>query len=58
VRTGLSGYANRPLTEGELLLHDAKIEESFDQGVFGLSFGLMYEPDRYRRRRAGRAACC
>lgn len=47
VRTGISGYANRPLTDQELLLHDAKIEESFDQGVFGLSFGLMYEPDRY-----------
>ena len=49
VRIGLAGYENRPLTEEEARLHDAKIEESFDQGVFGLSFGLMYEGDRYAR---------
>lgn len=47
IRIGLSGYENRPLTDAETALHDAKIEESFDQGVHGLSFGLMYEPDRY-----------
>ena len=47
VRIGISGYENRPLTPEEMKRHDAKIEESFDQGVFGLSYGLMYEPDRY-----------
>lgn len=47
VRIGLSGYENRALTENEMALHNAKIEQSFDQGVFGMSFGLMYEPDRY-----------
>lgn len=47
VRTGLSGYAARPLTPEETVLRDAKLEESFDGGVFGLSFGLMYEPERY-----------
>ena len=47
VRIGLAGYANRPLTPDEMKRHDAKIAESFDQGVFGLSYGLMYEPDRY-----------
>lgn len=47
VRTGLSGYANRPLMEEETARRDAKLEESFDGGVFGLSFGLMYEPERY-----------
>jgi N-acyl-D-amino-acid deacylase len=49
VRIGLAGYGTRPLTEEEMRLHDAKIRESFDQGVFGLSFGLMYEGDRYAR---------
>ena len=47
VRIGISGYENRPLTPDEMKQHDAKIAESFDQGVFGLSYGLMYEPDRY-----------
>ncbi len=47
VRIGLAGYETRPLTSEEMLRHNAKLEESFDQGVFGLSFGLMYEPDRY-----------
>jgi len=47
VRIGISGYDNRPLTPDELQRHNAKLEESFDQGVFGLSYGLMYEPDRY-----------
>lgn len=47
VRIGLSGYENRPLTPEEMKRHNSKLEEAFDQGVFGLSFGLMYEPDRY-----------
>lgn len=47
VRIGLSGYENRPLTPDEMQLHNFKLEESFDQGVFGVSLGLMYEPDRY-----------
>lgn len=47
VRIGLSGYENRAFTNSEMALHNAKIEEAFDQGAFGLSFGLMYEPDRY-----------
>ena len=47
VRTGISGYENRPLTPEEIKRRNARIEESFDQGVFGLSYGLMYEPDRY-----------
>ncbi len=47
VRIGIAGYENRPLTPDEMKRHDAKLTESFDQGVFGLSYGLMYEPDRY-----------
>lgn len=47
IRIGLAGYENRPLTPDEMQRHNAKLEQSFDQGVFGLSYGLMYEPDRY-----------
>jgi len=47
VRIGLAAYENRQLTVQEQALHDAKIEEAFDEGVYGLSLGLMYEPDRY-----------
>lgn len=47
IRTGICGYANRPLTEAELRERDRILEQSFEEGVFGASFGLMYEPDRY-----------
>lgn len=47
IRLGLAGYENRPLNERERAMRNAKINESFDQGVFGLSFGIMYEPERY-----------
>ncbi|MDL2318017.1 amidohydrolase family protein [Eubacteriales bacterium OttesenSCG-928-A19] len=47
IRTGLSGYDSRPLDEAGMRGLAAKIEESYEQGVFGLSLGLMYEPDRY-----------
>jgi len=49
IRIGLSGYENRPLTAEETALRDQKLRESLEQGAFGLSFGLMYEPDRYAR---------
>ncbi len=47
IRIGLSGYENRALTPDEMKLHDEKLEESLGEGAFGLSYGLMYEPDRY-----------
>ncbi|HWR22489.1 MAG TPA: amidohydrolase family protein [Feifaniaceae bacterium] len=50
IRIGLSGYENRPLTAEEMKLHDETLEESLSQGAFGLSYGLMYEPDRYATR--------
>lgn len=47
IRTGLSGYENRPLTKEELARRDFILEQSLEQGAFGASFGLMYEPERY-----------
>ena len=34
LRIGLAGYENRPLNPEEMKRHNAKLEESFDQGVF------------------------
>ena len=47
IRTGICGYANRPLTGEELARRDYILEQSLEQGAFRASFGLMYEPDRY-----------
>ncbi len=47
IRTGICGYENRPLTRDELARRDSVLEQSLEQGAFGASFGLMYEPDRY-----------
>lgn len=47
IRIGLTGYSGKPLEESAMRKLAAKIEESYEQGVFGLSLGLMYEPDRY-----------
>jgi len=46
-RISISGYDSRALTEPELEQLDALIEQTFRDGAAGLSFGLMYEPDRY-----------
>lgn len=47
VRAGLAGFDNRPLTSDEIRRRDAILEKSLEEGCFGASFGLMYEPDRY-----------
>ncbi len=47
IRTGICGYENRPLIKDELTRRDFVLEQSLEQGAFGASFGLMYEPDRY-----------
>ena len=46
-RIGISGYDSRPLTEDELKHLDEIIEQALKDGAAGISFGLMYEPDRY-----------
>lgn len=46
-RISIQGYENTGLgPEGHKRL-DSQIEQAFDDGAWGLSFGLMYEPDRY-----------
>lgn len=46
-RISLSGYQNRPLSEQEVARQDRLLERELDMGAGGISFGLMYEPDRY-----------
>jgi len=46
-RIGISGYDSRALTEEELMHLDGVIEQALKDGAAGISFGLMYEPDRY-----------
>lgn len=46
-RIGIAGYDSRALTEGELAHFDEIIEQALNDGAAGISFGLMYEPDRY-----------
>ena len=46
-RISLTGYDSRSLTEDELKRQDALISRELEAGAAGISFGLMYEPDRY-----------
>ena len=46
-RIGISGYDSRELTEDELKSTEAILEQALIDGAAGVSFGLMYEPDRY-----------
>ncbi len=46
-RIGIGGYENRALSEDELRRSEAVLEQALVDGAAGVSFGLMYEPDRY-----------
>jgi N-acyl-D-amino-acid deacylase len=46
-RIGVCGYENRALTEDELRHTVDILEQALKDGAAGISFGLMYEPDRY-----------
>ncbi|MFB0919346.1 MAG: amidohydrolase family protein [Oscillospiraceae bacterium] len=46
-RISVAGYDNRELTEEELSHTEEILEQTLIDGAAGISFGLMYEPDRY-----------
>ncbi len=46
-RISVAGYDSRELTEEELKHTEEILEQALIDGAAGLSFGLMYEPDRY-----------
>lgn len=42
LRIAVKGFDNSPLTAAEMQNYKSLLRESFEQGVFGLSLGLMY----------------
>ena len=46
-RIGICGYNSRELTGEELKAAEDILEQALCDGAAGISFGLMYEPDRY-----------
>lgn len=46
-RVGIAGYDSRELTQDELKHTEDILEQALVDGAAGISFGLMYEPDRY-----------
>ena len=46
-RIGICGYDSRALTGEELKHAEDILEKALCDGAAGISFGLMYEPDRY-----------
>ncbi|MEA4895715.1 MAG: amidohydrolase family protein [Oscillospiraceae bacterium] len=46
-RIGIAGYDSRELTDEELVKTEEILEQALKDGAAGISFGLMYEPDRY-----------
>ncbi len=47
LRSSVMGYAARPATPDELRAMVALLERSLDEGGWGLSTGLIYQPGRY-----------
>jgi N-acyl-D-amino-acid deacylase len=47
LRIAAMGAANRPATDEELAALEALLEQSLDEGAFGLSSGLEYPPASY-----------
>ena len=46
-RVSVAGYDSRELNEEELRHTEEILERALNDGAAGVSFGLMYEPDRY-----------
>jgi N-acyl-D-amino-acid deacylase len=49
VRVAVMGFDDRPPTPSELTQMQRLVARAFDQGVFGLSTGLIYVPGAYAR---------
>lgn len=47
LRSSVVGYAGRPSTEDELKRMTYLLEEALDEGGYGLSTGLIYQPGKY-----------
>ncbi|MCG8480210.1 MAG: amidohydrolase family protein [Spirochaetales bacterium] len=49
IRIAVKGFSKSPMTEAELNLAVAYLDEALGAGAFGLSVGLMYVPENYYR---------
>ena len=47
LRSSVAGYCARPLADGELAAMTRLLEQSLDEGGWGLTTGLIYQPGRY-----------
>ena len=47
LRSSVVGYCGRPSTDDELRKMSRLLEESLDQGAWGLTTGLIYQPGKY-----------
>lgn len=47
LRSGVSGYVNRPLNQDEMRAMTTLLEKSLDEGGRGLSTGLIYSPGMF-----------
>ncbi len=47
LRAGVTGYAARAATPGEIAIMVRNLEQALDEGACGLSTGLVYTPGRY-----------
>jgi len=47
LRSSVVGYAGRPATEDELKEMARLLEKTFDEGAWGLTTGLIYQPGKY-----------
>lgn len=47
LRAGVTGYDPRPATPDEVKLMQQRLEQALDEGGWGLTTGLLYQPGKY-----------
>lgn len=47
IKTAIKGFTDTPYTESELALAAQFVREAMDTGAFGVSLGIMYQPEYY-----------
>ena len=47
IKTAVKGFSKQPFSGDEMAAAKRLVSEAFDSGAFGLSFGVMYQPECY-----------
>ena len=50
IKVAVKGFGNKPYTRAELQKAQAYVKEAMEQGAFGISMGIMYQPECYSSR--------